>query len=139
MPGLTCGDGRQWAQVRPLGLPCGSLLAGSALVLRPGQSDLAVRVPDSTTTSTPHRSPSLVASTKLSNLSDDFDAALRWARARQLAGAQGVPEVAVALRPLRPYEEGGDRSPWPGIRSVFPVPDLPDPWRHARPGLDLGS
>jgi hypothetical protein len=43
MPGLTCGDGRQWAQVRPLGLPCGSLPAGSALVPRPGQSDLAVR------------------------------------------------------------------------------------------------
>jgi transposase len=43
MPDLTCGDGRQWAQVRPLGLPCGFLPAGSALVLRPGQSDLAVR------------------------------------------------------------------------------------------------
>jgi len=43
MPGLTCGDGRQWAQVRPLGLPCGSLPAGSALVPRPGRSDLAVR------------------------------------------------------------------------------------------------
>jgi hypothetical protein len=45
MSGLTCGDGRQWAQVRPLGLPCGSLPAGSALVPRPGQRDLAVRCP----------------------------------------------------------------------------------------------
>src|SRR3954470_2631653 len=33
-------------------------------------------VPDSTTTSTPRRSPSLLASTKLNSLSDDFDAAL---------------------------------------------------------------
>jgi hypothetical protein len=33
-------------------------------------------MPDSTTTSTPRRSPSVRASTTLSSLSDDFDAAL---------------------------------------------------------------
>ena len=77
MPGLTCGDGRQWAQVSPWGCPVAPCLQDQHS--SPAQIRVIWRcgVPDSTTTSTPRRSPSLVASTELSSLSDDFDAALR--------------------------------------------------------------
>src|SRR4051812_18807572 len=75
-------------------------------------------VPDSTTTSTPRRSPSLVASTKLSSLSDDFDAALD-----REDSATGTPQGGI-LSPLlanialsaldehlhAPWRPGGDMS-----------------------------